>query len=401
MHSSRAAASSTIGGENDCVRRVPVEQLKAGDRIGQDVYADPAGLPLLKAGIRISDSYRASLERAGVPAVWVDDGLSKGIEPLEVLSEQTKRRATIAIRDAFRDAPTTLATGRDLPDKTVREMIDVVDLIIDEVANNLHAALALNDLANADGYTLKHSLAVTTLGLSLGLRVMQKYGWFDAQDKLRFDDIHGRLPPLGVGLLVHDIGKLTVPPEILNKPGKLTDEEWVTMKTHPMEGVRILQHATVSPLSRAVVRSHHEQWNGAGYPAGLAGSKIHQFARIAAVADVFDALTSDRHYRKAWPVHKAWTFIIERSGTHFDPEVVNVFQSSVAPYPPGTGVVLSDGRAGIVKSVHPGKLLLPIVRVVLDAAGAMMGPDEIDLSTSDGLTVVSTDFDPGTAVTEA
>ena len=377
------------------MRRVPVEQLKSGDRVGRDVYSDPAGLPLLKAGIRISDSYRASLERAGVPAVWVDDGLSKGIEPLEVLSEGTKRRATIAIRDAFRDAPTTLASGKDLPDKTGREMMDVVDQIIDEVAENVHAALALNDLANADGYTLKHSLAVTTLGLSLGIRVMQKYGWFDAQDKLRFDDIHGRLPPLGVGLLVHDIGKLAVPPEILNKPGKLTDDEWVAMKTHPMEGVRILQHATISPLSRAVVRSHHEQWNGQGYPAGLAGSKIHQFARVAAVADVFDALTSDRHYRKAWPVHKAWTFIVERSGTHFDPEVVSVFQSSVAPYPPGTGVVLSDGSSGIVKEVRPEMLTQPIVRIVLDPAGAAVTPYEVDLAVVEKLSVTSSEFDPG------
>ncbi len=87
------------------MRRVPVAQLQTGDRVAKDVYADPAGLPLLKAGIRISDSYRESLKRADVPAVWVDDGLSKGIEPLEVLSEQTKRRATTAIRDAFRDGP--------------------------------------------------------------------------------------------------------------------------------------------------------------------------------------------------------------------------------------------------------------------------------------------------------
>jgi HD-GYP domain-containing protein (c-di-GMP phosphodiesterase class II) len=383
------------------VRRVLVEQLKSGDRIGQDVYADPGGLPLLKAGIRISDSYRDSLKRAGIPAVWVDDRLSQGIEPLEVLSDATKRRATLAIRDAFRDAPATLHTGQALPDKTVREMMDVVDQIIDEVAENVHAALALNDLANADGYTLKHSLAVTTLGLSLGLRVMQKYGWYDAQDKLRRDDVTGRLPPLGVGLLVHDIGKLAVPAEILQKPSKLTDQEWQAMRQHPAEGVRILQHATISPLSRAVVRSHHEQWDGAGYPNGLAGAKIHQFARVAAVADVFDALTSDRHYRKAWPVHKAWTFIVERSGTHFDPEVVSIFKSFVAPYPPGTGVVLSDGTSGIVKEVKPDMLEQPVVRVVVDASGTQVEPYEVDLSAADGVTIASSDFDPSALNTDS
>jgi HD-GYP domain-containing protein (c-di-GMP phosphodiesterase class II) len=372
------------------LRQVPVEQLKPGDRIAKDVYADPSGLPLLKAGIRMSDSYREALKRSGIPAVWVDDRLSQGIEPLEALSDETKRRATAAVRDAFRDAPLALAKGKDLPDRTVREMVDVVDQIIAEVAENVHAALALNDLANADGYTLKHSLAVTTLGLSLGVRVMRKFGWRDALDKLRFDDIQSRLPPLGVGLLVHDIGKLTVPPGILQKPGPLTDEEWVAMKSHPLEGVRILQHASISPLSRAVVRSHHEMWDGKGYPGGLAGSTIHQFARIAAVADVFDALTSDRHYRPAWPVHKAWTFISERSGTHFDPDVISVFQASVAPFPPGTTVTLSDGTSGIVKEVKPETLTLPIVRIGFDASGAEIEPLEVDLSATPELTIVTT-----------
>src|SRR5205807_27339 len=141
---------------------------------------------------------------------------------------------------------------------------------------------------NADGYTMKHSLAVTALGLSLGLRVMRKYGWVDDQGNRRFDDIDRRLSTLGVGLLLHDIGKLAIPVEILQKNGPLTDDEWTAMREHPMLGVRILQRADdISPLSRAVVRSHHERWDGAGYPSGKARHQIHQFARIASVADVF------------------------------------------------------------------------------------------------------------------
>ena len=173
-------------------------------------------------------------------------------------------------------------------------------MIVADVAGNIHSALALNDLANADGYTLKHSLAVTTLGLSLGVRVMQKYGWVDARGKRRFDGIEDRLAPLGVGLLLHDIGKLAVPPEILRKPGPLTEEEWKAMRAHPTLGFQILKKDDeISPLARAVVRSHHERWDGTGYPDRQTGTQIHQFARIAAVADVFDALTSDRYYRKA------------------------------------------------------------------------------------------------------
>jgi HD-GYP domain-containing protein (c-di-GMP phosphodiesterase class II) len=358
------------------------------------VFTRPDSPALLRAGVRVSDSYRQLLARAGVIEVWIDDGLSAGIEPLETLTPETKHRAAAVIRDAFRDAGRSLSSGTMLPEKTIVDMAGIVELIVREVGSSVHAALALSDLAHADGYTLKHSLAVTTLGLSLGVRVMQKYGWIDAQGVRRHDSVQSRLLTLGFGLLVHDIGKLAVPPEILQKPGPLTAEEWVAMKTHPMEGVRILQHATISPLTRAVVRSHHEKWEGGGYPAGIAGERIHQFARIAAVADVFDALTSDRHYRKAWPMRDAWQFIVDRSGHDFDPEVVEVFRTCVSPYPPGTGVVLSDGTCGIVKDVREGAVTLPIVRIVKDACGRPITPIDIDLARAAPLTIVSTECDP-------
>jgi HD-GYP domain-containing protein (c-di-GMP phosphodiesterase class II) len=382
------------------MRRVPVEQLTTGDRLGRDVYASADSLPLLRAGVRVSDSYRDSLQRAGVTSVWIDDGLSEGIEPLEVLEEATKQRATSAIRDAFRDVSRSLSSGAKVSPDTVNEMRQVAELIVRDVAANVHSALALNDLANADGYTLKHSLAVTTLGLSLGLRVMQKYGWVDVQGKRRFDGVEDRLAPLGVGLLLHDIGKLAVPGEILRKPGPLTDEEWKAMRAHPTLGFQILRKdEEISPLARAVVRSHHERWNGTGYPDGQAGAQIHQFARIAAVADVFDALTSDRYYRRALPMNEAYDFIAERAGRDFDPEVVDLFRSVVAPYPPGTRVVLSDGTCGLVKNVRPHDVKRPVVRVIVDAAGALVTPYEVDLAGSPTLTIVGTEFEIPTSAT--
>jgi HD-GYP domain-containing protein (c-di-GMP phosphodiesterase class II) len=325
--------------------------------------------------------------------VWIDDGLSEGIEPLEVVKEATKQRARTAIRDAFRDVSETLATGGTVADETVNEMKGVAELIVGDVARNVHSALALNDLANADGYTLRHSLAVTTLGLSIGLRVMRKYGWIDHRGKRRHDGIEDRLTVLGVGLLLHDIGKLAVPAEILQKPGPLTPEEWQAMKAHPMLGVQILRKAEgISPLARAVVRSHHERWSGGGYPDNQSGVEIHQFARIAAAADVFDALTSDRYYRKAMPMHEGYDFVVDRGGRDFDPEVVDVFRSVVAPFPPGTGVVLSDGSCGLVKEVRLDAVKSPVVRIIADRSGAMVEPREVDLSRSPGLTIVSTEF---------
>jgi HD-GYP domain-containing protein (c-di-GMP phosphodiesterase class II) len=375
------------------MRRVPTAQLRAGDRIGRDVYSRPDLPPLLRAGVRISDSFRESLQRAGVAEVWIDDVISEGIEPLEVLSADTKQRTSAAIRDAFRAAEASVATGQMMSPKVINRMAEVAELIVKEVTANVHAALALNDLANADGYTMKHSLAVTTLGLSLGLRVMQRYGWIDERNRRRFDSVEDRLLPLGVGLLLHDIGKLAVPIEIIQKPGKLTAEEWVAIKSHPMEGVRILQQADISPLTRAVVRSHHERWDGAGYPEQRCGTDIHQFPRIAAVADVFDALTSDRHYRRAWTMHDGWQFIVDRSGVEFDPEVVDVFRRSVAPFPPGTAVILSDGSRGIVKEVSPTAVTRPVVRLLRDASGAAVPFHDLNLALAPEITIVSTDCD--------
>ena len=376
------------------MRRVSIGELKTGDRLGRDVYGGPDALALLRAGVRVSDSYRQSLQRAGITSVWIDDGISEGIEPLEMLEETTKRRASAAIRDAFQSVAKAMPRGHELSEDVVQEMNDVAEMIVQDISRNAHSALALNDLANADGYTLNHSLAVTTLGLSLGMRVMGKYGWIDVHGKRRLDGIENRLVALGVGLLLHDIGKLAVPQDILRKPGKLNDDEWKIVRTHPMHGFQMLRKADgISPLSRAVVRSHHEKWSGGGYPDNQTGQDIHQFARIAAVADVFDALTSDRDYRKAWATHEGYEFISKRAGQDFDPEVVEVFRSFVAPYPPGTRVVLSDGNCGLVKEVRQEAVTAPVVRIIVDPSGVLVTPREIDLARMPELSIVSTDFD--------
>jgi len=156
--------------------------------------------------------------------------------------------------------------------------------------------------------------------------VMQKYGWVDSRGKRRFDGVEERLAPLGVGLLLHDIGKLAVPPEILRKPGPLNEEEWKAMRAHPTLGFQILKKDDeISPLARAVVRSHHERWDGTGYPEGLPADRIPLGARIIFVADAYDAMTSDRVYRRKLSTQDALAELQRCAGTQFDPEVVAAF----------------------------------------------------------------------------
>jgi HD-GYP domain-containing protein (c-di-GMP phosphodiesterase class II) len=144
-------------------------------------------------------------------------------------------------------------------------------------------------------------------------------------------------------------------------------------------GLDMLQGDGVGPRAKSVVRSHHERWDGTGYPAGIAGYDISQFARIAAVADVFDAVTSERAYAPAAPQHVGVKVIRDGAGTQFDPEVVAAFSEVIAPYPPGSEITLADGSEGVVVSVPSARLDLPVVRVYRDASGAEIHPVGVHL----------------------
>src|SRR5262249_51445435 len=146
----------------------------------------------------------------------------------------------------------------------------------------------LDDLSEFDSYTHRHSVQVTILGLLIARRMWERDGWTDFRGKVRRDRIEERLRKLGLGLLIHDIGKLGVPPEVLNKPGRLTDEELTVMRRHFGDGVELLRPADISPLAVSIVRDHHERFDGRGYPVGIEAAKLHEFPRIAAVADVYD-----------------------------------------------------------------------------------------------------------------
>lgn len=177
-----------------------------------------------------------------------------------------------------------------------------------------------------------------------------------------------RLRYLTMGALLHDLGKLKVPREILNKPGALTEREVIITKQHPIEGEAMLRNADVLPSILSTVRQHHERWDGKGYPDGLSGSKIHLDAQIVAVADVYDALTTDRPYRKALPLYHALEMILT-SGKDFDPKVVEAFRKALMLYPEDSLVTLNTGEVGMVVAVPTNFPTRPLIRLVFDSNG--------------------------------
>lgn len=163
-----------------------------------------------------------------------------------------------------------------------------------------------------DAETYEHSERVVGFSLRLGRELSLA---------------RSEMESLGVGAFLHDIGKISVPDAILNKPGKLTAAEWIRMRNHPLYGQQILNGIDFLVAAGRVVGQHHEKWDGSGYPAGLAGKEIDLNARIFAVADAFDAMTSDRVYRAGSSYEKAAAELSRGAGQHFDPMVVEAFQS--------------------------------------------------------------------------
>jgi len=322
---------------------------------------DPRQLPVLRANAVVTESYARALGDLGIHAVWVRDDLSDGIEPVELVDEDVRQEAARTIDSAMKDAREAFERGEQLSPAALAELEQVVDQLAAGAARHPGAALVLSDLASADAYTHQHSIDVCALGLLLGQSMMAR-GWIDHRGRRRFDDLDRRLRLLGVGLLVHDIGKLAVPHDVLVKPDRLTDEEMAEMRRHPDAGAELLSHEAYSPLVRAVVREHHERWDGRGYPRGLAGDGINQLARIASVADVYDAVTSARPYKPAAPPYVGARIIREGAGTQFDPEVVETFIRTIPQFPIGSELRLRDGSVGVVARVDPDHPACPWVR---------------------------------------
>ena len=216
--------------------------------------------------------------------------------------------------------------------------------------------------SSADSYTYSHSVRVATLGLLLGQRIDRVDGWIDYRGERRYDRMVERMTQLTMGLLIHDIGKISIPESILNKPGKLTGDEWELIKTHPAAGASMLSSDRISPLTRSIVRDHHERWDGLGYPGGREGADTHQFARIAAVADVYDAITADRPYQLATAPHVGVKVVREGAGTQFDEQIVEHFLRIAMPYPVGYTITLPDGTPGAVAGVDPEEPEYPVIR---------------------------------------
>ena len=244
--------------------------------------------------------------------------------------------------------------------------LQLVDDIASSVARNEGALISLVRLKNKDDYTYMHSVAVCALMIALA----NELGLSEAQTK-----------QAGMAGLLHDIGKAGIPIEVLNKPGALTDEEFTMVKLHPERGHAMLVQANITDeVVLDVVLHHHEKVNGMGYPNKLKANEISLFAKMGAVCDVYDAVTSNRPYKDGWEPGVSLHRMAQWS-EHFDDSVFKAFVKSVGIYPIGSMVKLKSGRLAVVIDQSPKSLLTPVLKVFFSTKSNSRIPVEVlDLS---------------------
>ncbi len=248
----------------------------------------------------------------------------------------------------------------------------MVNPLMATVMESEEVALGLSTLKSFNEYTFFHSVNVAILSMLMGTRI-----GLDNQ----------LLSRLGIAGLLHDVGKIKIPEEILDKPGKLTDEEFAIMKSHTTEGVKILsQQSDVDDLAPIIAGQHHAKYDLTGYPDFKGLGDIHILSHMVTIADVYDALTSDRNYRKTMLPDKAMNILIEGAGSSFHPAFLKVFVNLTGMFPVGSLVILDTGELGVVVKPNSEDIYRPVVKIVTSEPGPAPDAQTVDLTqtASDG-----------------
>ncbi len=379
------------------LKKIPVQQVRLGMYL-HGLEGSWLSHPFWKNKFVLSE--QADLEallRSGVSTVWIDP--SKGLDVLEAQAQPepvaapelpAAAPAVEAARVHEPAPPAHVTAGEEMAraaqlvnrsrqavvklfgearlGKAVssEECLPLVEDVAASVSRNPSALISLARLKTKDDYTYMHSVAVCALMVALA----RQMGFTEAQTR-----------EAGLAGLLHDVGKMAMPLDVLNKPGQLTDEEFAVMRSHPVRGFELLRDGRGVPESALdVCLHHHEKMDGSGYPHRLPGDQISVLARMGAICDVYDAITSTRPYKAAWDPAGSIGRMAQWAG-HFDPEIFKAFIRSVGIYPVGTLVRMNSGRLAVVIDQNPGSLVSPVVRVFFSTKSRMPIPIQVlDLS---------------------
>jgi len=338
------------------VRLIPLSVIREGVFLAQTLY-NSNGKVLLVKGTKLTYKYIEKIKEHGFYSIYIFDEYSEQ-ELDDVIKPEVRRRAIDTVQSIYNNFITIedLSINQFKKEKISNEnsmnfsqIQQMAKVIVDDIFSQPQLLISLVDIKSLDTYTFNHSVNVGILALTLGIA----YG-------LNRNDLYD----LTLGCMLHDVGKIFVPNEILNKRGKLNDDEYKIIQEHCEKGFAYLRENTdLGPRVRIISLQHQERYDGSGYPQGLKGDQINTLAQIASIADVYDALTSDRPYRKSLSPHEAVEYLMGAGGTHFNMKMIRSFLQKIIPFPVGTVVRLSNGFIGTVEKINQEMLLRPTIKI--------------------------------------
>ncbi|WP_313163218.1 HD-GYP domain-containing protein [Sedimentibacter sp.] len=300
---------------------------------------------LLTKGQILNNTYIKRIAYHNIEGAYVESEAFADINVEPYIDDKLTSDSLSQINDIYFEF--RMSSGK-ITTNNIKKLSSIVDGLITELLDKDDLSYNVVDFKNYDTYTFQHCLNVAILSISTGISL-----------KLSERQLHD----LGMAGLLHDIGKMTIPVEILNKPGKLTDEEYEIMKTHPISAAELLKNYVSIDIIRAI-EGHHEKLDGTGYPYGRKADNIHYYSKILAICDVYDALTSDRSYRKAAFPSEVIEYIMGCGDTHFDHEILSHFIKIIVAYPVGTFVKLSNDKLAVVVKNYTENIMRPIIRII-------------------------------------
>ncbi|MCB6182598.1 HD-GYP domain-containing protein [Leeia sp. TBRC 13508] len=379
------------------IKKIQFDQLTPGMFV-HDLNCDWMSHPFARNQFMVrSDEDLQKIANAGIHDLYIDT--SKGLDvenaptkaevdaqleaELEAIGSQRPEIVRISIAEELAKAKKIHSQAAQIVQDVMKDVrlghainvenvAPLVEDITGSVMRNNGALISLLKIKNKDDYTFLHSVSVCTLMVTFC-------------HALQMDTDITR--EAGVGGLLHDLGKMKVPDSILNKPGKLTDEEFAIIRQHPMDGYNILVATPgVGNIPLDITRHHHERMDGSGYPDKLPGDQISTLSQMAAIVDVYDAITADRCYHKGMPPTEALKKMWEWSKFHFNPQLMQLFMRTVGIYPVGTLVRLESGKIGVVTEQSEKNMLTPKVKVMFSTkSNTFITPHEVDLSKPLGM----------------
>jgi len=351
------------------MRFISTDQITEGMTLSKNIY-DSSFKLLLRSGNKLTSRYIKRIQDLGYQGIYILDDLSNDIEIPDVIYDDLRVEAFLTIKDTCYHAYHYSKNNRKFAAGVDKHYNDVKNLatriILDLVRNNVER-INLIDLKIFEDYVVSHNVNVGVLSMYLGLKI----GLSTVE-----------LQRLGIAALLHDVGKMFLDPKILNKAGKLTDEEHKMINQHTSYSYKYIKESYHIHTSTYLgILYHHEKIDGSGYPKGKKGKDIPLFSRIIAICDVYDALTSNRPNRPPLLPSEAMEFMMANGNTSFDMELLKTFTRIVSPFPKGIEVELSNGQRGLVMESQKDLSLRPTLKIIKNSDGQVIEPKIVHLSS--------------------